>query len=114
MSDVLILEQILSSAEGIFGRITSSQLARYDSLQTLLRTTDVSANADYQRIFNGFYRMQRRPAEWYQMFFALLEREKRNETVRFGRILDEVHERTGRIEPSFCSKLVATIRPRMP
>jgi hypothetical protein len=58
--------------------------------------------------------MQRRPRDWYAYFFSLLEREKNNRDITFRAVLEETYFTKGRIEPSFSSKLVATVRPEMP
>ena len=87
-------------------------LAKYCWLQAELRQRDVSNNAEFQRRFNGFY-VVRRNREWRQMFFRLLERRKAG-AVSFGSTLRTLHEKTGRVEASFASKLVATIDPLQP
>jgi hypothetical protein len=109
-----VIERLANNLPEILGRITLSQLSRYDQLQTLLGPTDVSADPDYQRIFNGYYRMQRRRQDWYGHYFSLLEREKANCSLSFREVLNETYDATRRVEPSFSSKLVATIRPEMP
>lgn len=109
-----LLELLLSSADKILDRITLSHLSRYDRLQRALCVTNVAADPHYQRTFNGYYRMQRRLRDWYAYFFSLLEREKNNRNITFRAVLEETYSTKGRIEPSFCSKLVATIRPEMP
>ena len=50
-------------------------LAKYCWLQAELRQRDIANDAEFQRRFNGFYRV-RRNHEWRQMFFRLLERSK--------------------------------------
>src|SRR5438132_13037166 len=106
----MVLDYLSGDIDSILERITESHLKRYDRLQRSLLSTDVASNDVYQSIFNGYYRMQRRQKDWYGYFFSLLEREKRNTTVTFRDILEEVHQTKHRIEPSFSSKLVATIR----
>jgi hypothetical protein len=108
------LYPLLQNRNAILSRLTLSQLQRYDTLQRVLQTTDVSTDRKYQRMFNGFYRMQRRPESWYRFFFCLLESEKGNASLSFEGVLEKIQAHNGRVEPSFCSKLVATIRPEMP
>jgi hypothetical protein len=62
--------------------------------------------------FNHFYRV-RRGTDWQKKFYSLLEMQK-HKTVSFADVLQALHQTTGRYEPSFASKLVATIRPDMP
>ena len=71
----MIIELLLRNVDEIFGRITLSQLSRYDKLQRSLCAIDVAADQDYQRTFNGYYRMQRRTRDWYGYFSRLLERD---------------------------------------
>ena len=110
----MILDLLLNNIDEILRRITVSHLRRYDTLQRSLCATDVAADQEYQRMFNGYYKMQRRRQEWYGYFFSLLEREKKNTNITFRHVLEETYSTQHRIEPSFSSKLVATIRPEMP
>lgn len=87
-------------------------LAKYRSLQAALRRTDVSTDRDFQRAFNGFYRV-RRDESWQRVFFGLLEREKRAPRG-FEPVLRDLHRDLRRFEASFASKLVATVDPSLP
>lgn len=62
---------------------------------------------DYQRNYNRFYRV-RRGAEWQSVYYEILLREYGNKPS-FAQVITEMYERTGNIEPSFSSKLVATL-----
>jgi hypothetical protein len=110
----MILAELIQNADVILALLTPSHLRRYDSLQRSLHTSDVSADREYQRVFNGFYRMQRRPRGWYVFFFSLLEREKNNAALTFPDVLQRIYAEMRSVEPSFCSKLVATVRPELP
>ena len=110
----MILSSLLNNIDAVLGRITASHLHRYETLQVDLQNRNVAADKAYQRIFNGFYKMQRRTEQWYACFFAVLQREKNNKSITFGQILTQIHAEQKRVEPSFSSKLVATIRPEMP
>jgi len=48
------------------------------------------------------------------LYYALLEREKHNSKVGFLEVIRKLYDLTGRVEPSFSSKIVATIRPGLP
>ena len=69
---------------------------------------DVTSDRDFRSDFKSFYRV-RRGEEWCESFFSILECEKNNPVPSFREVLAEIHDRTGRIEASFSSKLVATI-----
>jgi hypothetical protein len=110
----MLLAELLRNIGAILARISPSQLERYDTLQRSLHATDVSVDNEYQRVFNGYYRMQRRQKWRYEYFFSLLETEKSNAAITFRDVFERVYRERQRVEPSFCSKLVATIRPDMP
>ena len=56
----------------------------------------------------------RRTESWCDVFFSILEREKRNRAPSFRKVVEEIACKTGRLEASFSSKLVATIDPCLP
>lgn len=74
---------------------------------------NVSSDEEFQRTFNGFYRVRRRKPEFYQALYNFLESHK-NRTVNFREILSYFYERFGKIEASFSSKILATLNPDMP
>lgn len=85
----------------------------YAQIQRRVRETDVSTDAGFQRLHNRFYRV-RRNSEWQGHYYAIMEREKASQAPSFPDLLREMHERTGNVEASFTSKLVATLDPHMP
>lgn len=87
-------------------------LERYVWLQQHRDANDLRRDTVYRKRFNRFYRV-RRGADWQDKFYYLLESKKR-QAVSFAEVLHALHQATGRYEPSFTSKLVATIRPEMP
>lgn len=114
-----VLTAVWASREGIFERLTSAkgrrQLSAYQVTIDRLLVTDVSADAAYQTGYSTFYRMSRRPEDWRSAYFALLEQEKRNMGIQFPDALARLFELTGgRVEASFASKMVATIRQDAP
>ncbi len=94
-------------------RANSSGLERYDRLQRSLNRFDVTRDRCFQLDFKGFYRV-RRGKKWCELFFSILEREKRRPSPSFRKFLAEIHCRTGWVEASFTSKLVATIDASLP
>ena len=62
----------------------------------------------FQKHFNGFYNI-RRPAEWREKYYALFQEMRAAEKVDFSLIINRLHETTGRVKPSFASKMLATI-----
>jgi hypothetical protein len=91
----------------------SAGIKKYHDLMIKLHETNVAKDIDYQRSFNHFYRIRQRSAEWYATFYELLE-ESKNSNISFEFALRHIYHRLDRIEPSFSSKLVATINPELP
>ncbi len=88
-------------------------IQKYLALMDNLNKVDVSTDAEFQRSFNGFYRIQRRQLTWYATYYTLMQQLK-GSTPTFGEILDRIYKSTGRYEPSFSSKFVATLNPDQP
>ncbi len=89
------------------------KLSIYKYIQDNLQQCDVSNDANYQKAFKNFYRV-RRNNKWRKDFFSILEQEKNNQEIRFDNILCQVYRKSGKVETSYCSKLVATIDPNRP
>ena len=90
----------------------SMGLDKYLYIMDQVKKTDVSADADFQRTFNGFYIIRRNEA-WRKVYYGLFERVK-TKTPTFADILTYLYECTGNIEPSFSSKMLASIFPEKP
>ncbi len=87
-------------------------LAKYLWLQANLRGRDIRTDAEFQRRFNGFYKV-RRNEEWRRIYFDLMESAKPH-GMHFADALAALQRATGRLEASFASKLVASYRPALP
>ena len=85
---------------------------KYTKIMDMVRKTDVSSDPDFQRTFNGFYRV-RRNAEWRKAYYDLFETAK-DSNPSFEYIIRAMYESTGNIEASFSSKMLATINANMP
>ncbi len=116
----------------VITRLNHKKLNQYFYLQDSLLKCNVEKNNKYQATFRSYYRM-RWPLDGfpkdcpiklisktshknlYGIFFEILEREKyNNNNILFYSVLEEFYNITGRYEASFCSKLVATINPKLP
>ena len=94
-------------------RLASSMgLDKYQFIMEQVNKTDISIDAEFQRIFNGFY-IVRRNEEWRKAYYEYFESVKKG-TPTFTSILIHLYECTGNIEPSFTSKMLATIFPDKP
>lgn len=87
-------------------------IRKYANIMARLHTCDVSQDREFQKAFNGFYRV-RRDTDWQKVFYDFMEQSKHS-TVNFGDILTHVYENTDKVEASFSSKLLATLNPEMP
>ncbi|MCM3694594.1 DUF6508 domain-containing protein [Neobacillus niacini] len=88
-------------------------LEKYLKIMNLVKSVDVSKDKEFQRAFNGFYRVRQRPQVFYDTFYSFMEVHKES-APSFEKTLRYIHKELGRIEPSFSSKLVATINPNLP
>jgi hypothetical protein len=83
---------------------------KYSQLQQTVRPLD----REFQRKFNGYYRVRRGP-KWQKDYYdAFEENQDKSDSVNFEEVLIQLHKVTGRMEASFVSKLVGTIRPELP
>ena len=89
-------------------------IEKYNRIMKRVHETDVSVDADFQRVFNGFYRMRQRPESFYRIYYEYLERNKDNGDLTFEDVVTYLYHETGSIHASFSSKLLATVRPDMP
>lgn len=87
-------------------------LNQYRYLMEHANRTNVAVDTDFQRIFNGFYRV-RRDEVWRKVYYRHFESVKHG-TPTFESIITYLYEHTGNIEPSFSSKMLATISPEKP
>ena len=86
---------------------------KYQKIMNALKTVDVSNNRDFQKLFNGFYKMRQRKENYYKEYFRCLEVNK-NRPVKYADVLMHFYTMFNRVEASFASKLVATIDPSKP
>lgn len=108
MMDIQTIKQILSDNKKMF-----IGMRKYKTIMDNLHWTDVSTDRDFQRTFNGFFRMRSKKSEYYDMFYSLLE-QKKDKGVSFEETLEHLKEAEGKLETSFSSKLIHIINPRRP
>ena len=89
-------------------------IQKYCSIMSRLCQTDVSKDREFQRLFNGYYRMRQRSKEFYSCFYRFLEEHKLDTALTYEQVLTYLFQKTGCIHASFSSKLLATVRPEMP
>lgn len=77
-----------------------------------VNSVNVAEDINFQRTFNGFY-IVRRNENWRKCYYNYFERIKNGDPT-FEGIITYLYECTGNIEPSFSSKMLATIHPGKP
>ena len=87
---------------------------KYNWIMSRVDEVNVSADSEFQRLYNGFYRMRQRPAGFYASYYAYLEQNKHNRELTFEDVVAYLYRETGSIHASFSSKLLATVNPDMP
>lgn len=93
-------------------------VSTYLLIRQTIATSDLLADdaEPVRRRFNAYYGV-RRNANWRASFYAAFENAKLStlpSTALFEAVLQALHADTGRVEASFVSKLVATLRPESP
>ncbi len=88
-------------------------IQKYLVVMDMLGTVDVAVDRTFQRAYNGFYRVQRRTPDWYSTYYQFMQQGKYL-APSFSDTLDYLYQVTGRYEPSFASKLAATLDPTKP
>ena len=85
---------------------------KYAEIIKSFSLVNVTTDKDFQRKFNGFYRV-RRNSEWQNVFYDIMENGK-TEDLTFEGVLQQIYNKTGRVEASFSSKLIHTLNHNMP
>jgi hypothetical protein len=88
-------------------------IGQYLEIMNMLPKTDLASDKDFQRQFNRFYRIRQRSEKWYTEYYSFMESRK-GKPPGFEETLDHFRATLGRYEPSFSSKLVATLDPNEP
>jgi hypothetical protein len=103
--DQLVIKHALKKAE--------PGIKKYLNIMNMVNKVNVSQSEEFQKAFNGFYRMRQRPPIYYEKFYSFMADNKESSPT-FENTLRYIHEELGRVEASFSSKLVATINPDLP
>ena len=88
-------------------------LKKYYLIQEKFNNVNIQKDFIFQKKFNGFYKV-RRDAKWRESFYDIFENSINTACTDFKTVLEQIHERTNRVEASFTSKLIATINPNLP
>lgn len=88
-------------------------LQKYLQIMKSVRNSNVQENEEFQRSFNGFYRVMKKPKDFYIALFECIENNK-DKKISFEQVLEFFYLKSGKMEASFSSKVVATINPNFP
>ena len=72
-------------------------LSKYLYIMDKLHRTDVSSDLEFQKRFNGFYRMRQRKPEFYEEYYLFMEKNKNND-VSFEIVLEYLYKLFQRVE----------------
>jgi hypothetical protein len=111
MTDDELMQRLQDGFPQVLAALKKSHFDRYSYLRERLPATDITNDRDFQRTFNGLYRVRQRSVEWKLAYYELMERSKLNSKPDFSATLNELYGATQRVEASFASKLVAIINP---
>ncbi len=93
--------------------IRSLELEKYKNLISSVYSIDISQDKEFQKAYDGFYNVRRKEA-WRKEYFLYFEELKSESSPTFGKIIKELNIRLNSVEPSFSSKMLATLNPKMP
>ena len=94
-------------------RLASSMgLDRYKYIMEQVHKTNIATDEEFQRAFNGFYIVRRNEA-WRKNYYKYFE-EIKNGKPSFESIITYLFESNGTVEPSFSSKMLASISSEKP
>lgn len=94
-------------------RDARGEIGEYLWLLQSLHEVDVTDDPEFQRRFDAYHRVAQRAQEWHTAYYWLLETAKAV-GADFTDILYTLWDRTGRYEPAYASRLVATVDPDQP
>lgn len=88
-------------------------ISQYQKIMEKVHRVNVAEDRDFQRQFNHFYRIRQRSEQWYAEYYSFME-ERKSLPPKFDETLDHFCKKLKRYEPSFSSKLAATLDPMEP
>jgi hypothetical protein len=111
MNNDELMQRLQACLPAVLANLKKTHFERYRFLRERLYKSDVTSDPDFQRTFNGLYRVRLRSHTWTKAFYEIMERSKDAAAPSFEETLNSIYQATGRVEASFASKLVAIINP---
>lgn len=73
------------------------------------------SSIEFRKRFNKFYYVNpHRNLDWQKVYYSLLKNSVGKKDISYEKIISTLYKKTGRVEASFASKLVATLNMDMP
>lgn len=113
-SSASLSESILENQEKIFEKLTPRVLQKYIWLQENLHQRNIAVDAEYRQRFAGFFRMRFVSSEYKDNFFSLFEQIKKDDSISFRDVSEQLYKVSGKHEFSFISKMLHMINPSRP
>ena len=88
-------------------------VVKYQTIMSMYKRKNISEDRDFQRLYNGFYRVRRSKVVWQPHYYKMLEALKEHSSS-FEDILKALQVKFKRLEASFASKMYATRSPDYP
>ncbi|MDF2586403.1 MAG: hypothetical protein K0S41_244 [Anaerocolumna sp.] len=89
------------------------EITTYQDIMNRFYNTDVSQDKEFQRKYNGFYKI-RSKTSFYEPYYKYMQDHKKNKNISFIEALQYFYKESGRLEASFISKLLHTLNPALP
>lgn len=95
--------------------VKSLELEKYQWIIENVQTIDISDNTKFQKAYDGFYNV-RRNETWRKIYFNYFQEIRLDFNITFEIIIKALNERlpNASVEPSFSSKMLATLNTQMP
>jgi len=88
-------------------------LDKYKYLIQHIHLLDVSQDEQFQKKYNGFFRLRQKSKDFYAEYYQFMQNHK-NKNITFEVILKHFYDKFNSVEASFSSKLLSIINPDMP
>ena len=99
----------------IIDKYTVEKIINYNNIINEVQNVDVYADFGFRDEYCNYYGLSFTTNKTYQdIYFAYMQREKKNVNLTYKTILEYLYKYTGRIDYSFASKLLHTINQNQP
>jgi len=106
--------EICLNAKKVLGECLANNLGleKYAYIMKNFQSINISKDECFQKTYNSFYKV-RRDADWRKIYYNLFENLKTKQ-ISFEDVITYLYKKTGNVEASFSSKMLATIFPEKP